>query len=186
MNILPKYGLLQFRNAARIYSKSITESLQLFREETKFLKTSLFFSYKHDELEELDSAINFLKGFGVLIYADYLLLDPDTTENPSKVTDKEIQQKTEEKIKDNKKFIFLATENAISSKRCKWELRYANTQKPKDHIAIFPIREDYTDYGGAEYLLKFPYIQKSEINPDGYDVKSPYGDVIELGAWLAS
>lgn len=106
MNILPKYGLLQFRNAARIYSKSITESLQLFREETKFLKTSLFFSYKHDELEELDSAINFLKGFGVLIYADYLLLDQSTPEKPSKITDKQIQQRTEEKIKDNKKFIF--------------------------------------------------------------------------------
>ncbi|PKV52853.1 hypothetical protein ATE84_4982 [Aquimarina sp. MAR_2010_214] len=186
MNILPKYGLLQFRNAARIYSKSIIESLQLFKEETKSLKVSLFFSYKHDELEELDSAINFLKGFDVLIYADYLLLDQNTPENPSKATDKQIQQKTEEKIKGNKKFIFLATENAINSKRCKWELRYANTQKPKDHIAIFPIREDYTDYGGAEYLQKFPYIQKSETNPEGYDVKSPNGNVIELGTWLAS
>ncbi|WP_024771838.1 TIR domain-containing protein [Aquimarina macrocephali] len=186
MNILPKYGLLQFRNAARIYSKSITESLQLFKEETKFLKTSLFFSYKHDELEELDSAINFLKGFGVLIYADYLLLDQSTPEKPSKITDKQIQERTEEKIKDNRKFIFLATENAIISKRCKWELRYANTQKTKDHIAIFPIREDYTDYGGSEYLQKFHYIQKSETNPEGYDVKSPNGDVIELSAWLAS
>lgn len=181
MNILPKYGLLQYRNASRIYTKPVMESLQLFKEETKFLKVSIFLSHKHDELEELDSAINFLKGFGVLIYTDYLLSEDTSTTS----TEKE-RQKTEKKIKGNKKFIFLATEAAIHSKQCKWEIRYANTQKPLEHIAILPIREDYTDYGGAEYLQKYPYIQKSETIPDTYDVKFPNGNIVELGAWLAT
>ncbi|WP_109433824.1 MULTISPECIES: TIR domain-containing protein [Aquimarina] len=185
MNILPKYGLLQFRNAARIYSKPIIESLKLFKEETKFLKVTLFFSHKHDELEELDSAINFLKGFGVLIYADHITEEENEEDNDD-IHAKRIQQETEEKIKQNTKFIFLATENAINSKRCKWELRYANTQKKLDQIAILPIREDFTDYGGEEYLQKYPYIQKSDTDPDGYDVKYPNGDAIPLGIWLAS
>ncbi|WP_103072562.1 TIR domain-containing protein [Aquimarina sediminis] len=184
MNILPKYGLLQFRNAARIYSKPITESLHLFKEETKFLKVSLFLSHKYDELEELDSAINFLKGFGVLIYADYLL-DENNIEGTDDSNTKEVRQEVEEKIKENKKFIFLATEDAINSKQCKWEVRYANTQKTLDNIAILPIREDYTDYGGAEYLKKYPYIQKNETKPEIYEVKFPNGDILELGAWLA-
>ncbi|WP_103864440.1 MULTISPECIES: TIR domain-containing protein [Aquimarina] len=188
MNILPKYGLLQYRNTARIYSKPIAESLQLFREETKFLKVSLFLSYKHDELEELDSAINFLKGFGVLIYTDYLFNNNNPTEEKSttEMSDQQIQQITEQKIKENKKFIFLATEEAISSKRCKWELRYANTQKAINDIAILPIREDYADYGGAEYLHKYPFIQKSDSDPEGYDVKFPNGNITSLSAWLVS
>ncbi len=185
MNILPKYGLLQYRNAVRIYSKPVTESLVLFKEETKFLKTSLFISHKHDELEELDSAINFLKSFGVLIYADYWLNDGNP-EDITTINTSHSRHAIEEKIKESQKFIFLATENAITSKECKWAIRYAKTQKPIDNIAIFPIREDYTDYGGTEYLQKYPYIQKREAELDRYDVKFPDGSTIELDSWLAS
>lgn len=186
MNILPKYGLLQYRNAARIYSKPVTESLQLFKEESKFLKVSVFVSYKQEELEELDSAINFLKGFGVLIYADYIFNKQEDEANNTLDTPEHLRQETENKIKGNKKFVFLATENAIQSKQCKWKIRYASTQKSLDQIVILPVREDYTDYGGAEYLHKYPYIQKNAITPDAYDVKFPNGDIMELGAWLAS
>lgn len=186
MDILPKYGLLQYRNAARIYKKPVTESLQLFKEESKFLKVSIFVSYKQEELEELDSAINFLKGFGVLIYTDYIFNMPKDEANNTLSPTEHLRQETENKIKGNKKFVFLATENAIQSKQCKWEIRYASTQKPLDQIAILPVREDYTDYGGAEYLQKYPYIQKNAITPDTYDIKFPNGDVMELGAWLAS
>ncbi|MBQ0740278.1 hypothetical protein J9332_38965, partial [Aquimarina celericrescens] len=108
-------GLLQYRNAARIYSKPVTESLQLFKEESKFLKVSVFVSYKQEELEELDSAINFLKGFGVLIYADYIFNKQENVENNTLDTPEHLKQEIESKIKDNKKFIFLATENAIQS-----------------------------------------------------------------------
>ncbi|WP_062052828.1 toll/interleukin-1 receptor domain-containing protein [Aquimarina longa] len=182
MNILSKYGLLQFRNNARIYNKSVIKSLQLFKEETKLLKTLLFLSYKYDELEELDSAINFLKGFRILIHVDYIL-EEITSED--KMVTKRIQEQIEDKIKKSRKFIFIATENAISSKHCKWQIRYANTQKSIDHIAILPIREDYADYSGKEYLQKYPYIQKNEMNPIVYEVKFPNGDIIELGDWLA-
>lgn len=185
MNILPKYGLLQYRNTVRIYSKPVTESLVLFKEETKFLKTSLFVSHKQEELEELDSAINFLKSFGVLIHVDYWLNES----NPEDITTIDTGQsrhKIEGKIKETQKFIFLATENAITSKECKWAIRYATTQKSIENIAILPIREDYTDYGGMDYLQKYPFIQKKEAELDQYDVKFPDGNVIELGKWLES
>ncbi|MEW7278650.1 hypothetical protein ABW636_08640 [Aquimarina sp. 2201CG1-2-11] len=185
MNILPKYGLLQYRNAARIYSKPVTESLVLFQEETKFLKTSVFIAHKQGELEELDSAVNFLKSFGVLIYADYWL-DQSNPEDITTINTSQSRQQIENKIKEHKKFIFLATENGITSKECKWAVRYAKTQKDLNDIAILPIREDYTDYGGAEYLQKYPYIQKREAEMDQYDVVFPNGDIIELGEWLGA
>ena len=104
MNILPKYGLLQYRNAARIYSNPVTESLVLFQEETKFLKTSVFIAHKQGELEELDSAVNFLKSFGVLIYADYWL-DQSNPEDITTINTSKSRQQIENKIKEHKKFI---------------------------------------------------------------------------------
>ncbi len=180
MSIIPKYGLLQFRNSARIYIKDIEESLQLFKEETKHTKVSLFLAHKPDDRETLDSAINFLKGFGVQIYVDWM--DGEVPKDTSDEATKHIQQK----IKESTKFVFLATEEALDSKWCKWAIRYANTQKSTENIAILPIRDDYTDYNGTEYLQKYPYIQESESIKEAYDVKYPSGETKELGDWLAS
>ncbi len=180
MNILPRYGLLQFRNAARIYRKSVIESLQLFKQETKISKVPLWISYQPGQLEELDSAINFLKGFGVLIYANWF--DSNNSSNRKSALDS--QKIKEQQIKQNGKFIFLATEEAIHSKECKWELQCADTQKTIDQIAILPVRKDYTDYGGATYLKKYPYIHRNNHNPDQYEVQYPDGTVKDLSTWL--
>ena len=64
-------------------------------------------------------------------------------------------------IKRCDKFILLATDNAIESKWCNWELGFGDAQKFKDHIAIIPIKKkggsDF-QYKGNEYLFIYPYI----------------------------
>ncbi|MEW7290388.1 TIR domain-containing protein [Aquimarina sp. 2304DJ70-9] len=180
MSILPKYGLLQLRNSARIYTKDVTESLQLFKKETKNLKVTVFLSYHPDELEELDSAINFLKDFDVLIYADWL--DENIPRDKSDITSKQLQQQ----IQENKKFIFLATETAVQSKWCDWVLRLAATIKAPEDIVVLPIREDFSDYGGADYLKKHAYIKENDFTALAYDVKYPNGDEKTLAEWFTS
>ncbi|GAA4272775.1 hypothetical protein U6A24_08480 [Aquimarina gracilis] len=181
MSILPQYGLIQYRNATRIYTKTVNESLQLFKQEPRDLMVSVFIFHKHDELEELDSAINFLNSFGELVYADWI--DEDMYENTTEAT-KRIHITIKEKIKENQKFIFLATESALNSKMGKWVLGQLHGQKNLDHIAIFPIRGDYSDYSGEEYLGKYPYIH--EIESEVYGVEFPDQSTIELGTWLSS
>ncbi|MBQ0737241.1 hypothetical protein [Aquimarina celericrescens] len=181
MSIIPQYGLKQYRNTARIYTKSVTESLRLFKEEPRNIMVSVFIFHKHDELEELDSAINFLNGFDELVYADWI--DEDMYDNTTEAT-KRIHLAIKEKMKQNKKFIFLATEYAIESKLGKWVLGQLHGQKDTEHIALFPVRGDYSDYSGEEYLQKYPYIH--EIEAEVYGVKYPNGEAKELGAWLAS
>ena len=65
------------------------------------------------------------------------------------------------RIKKCDKFILLATNAAIDSKWCNWELGYGDAQKFKAHIALFPLKPkgsyDYL-YKGAEYLSLYPYI----------------------------
>ena len=69
-----------------------------------------------------------------------------------------------QKIKDNHKFILLATEGAINSKWCNWELGLGDAAKYIEHIAILPVKKDYSDFSGSEYLQIYPYI----FNVDSY------------------
>lgn len=56
-----------------------------------------------------------------------------------------------EKIKKYDKFILVATEGAIASKWCNWELGFGDVQKfAYGKIALFPIRDDEKDWSGSE------------------------------------
>jgi len=110
MSVITKSQLHGFRNATRTFSKGINESLSEFSRETKQGKVTIFLSHKHDEAEDLDSAIGLLKSFGVEIYVDWQ--DEGMPKNTNGATAARIKVK----IKENNKFIFLATEGAIASK----------------------------------------------------------------------
>lgn len=72
MSIISKSVLVSYRNTTRYYSKSLNESLNEFKSESRFNKITIFLSHKHDETEELDGAISFLKKFGVEVYVNWL------------------------------------------------------------------------------------------------------------------
>jgi hypothetical protein len=69
-----------------------------------------------------------------------------------------------QKIRENHKFILLTTEGAINSKWCNWELGLGDAAKYIEHIALLPIKKDYNDFSGSEYLEIYPYI----FNIDSY------------------
>ncbi len=149
MGIINKSQLFEYRNANRY----INENLRYFSAESKVGKVSVFLSHKHDELKELDGAISFLKKQGVSVYVDWL--DDEMPKSTSGVT----AQRIKTKIKENSKFILLATEGAINSKWCNWELGYGDYCKYLNNIAILPVRDDYSDFSGSEYLQIYPRIE---------------------------
>lgn len=58
---------------------------------------------------------------------------------------------------------FWATEAAIGSIWCNWELGFGDANKFKDKIALFPLKDQGTfdkDYKGNEYMRLYPYIAK--------------------------
>lgn len=193
MSIITKSQLRGFRNSTRTFNKNINESLIEFSSETKADKVTIFLSHKHDEVEELDSAITLLKSFGVSVYVDWQ--DKGMPKNTSGITAKRIK----EKIKENQKFIFLATEGAIASKWCNWELGYGDAQKYIDNIALLPIKNDlHSVYSGSEYMQIYPTIEyldgtrknnAGDFIPKGYYVLEP-SDInggqsfITLKLWL--
>ena len=139
-------------------------------------RTTVFVSHKHDELGELKGVLGFLQTkYGVKTYID--------SQDPSmpKMTSVTTATALKNRIKECDKFIFLATNGAIASKWCNWELGYGDAQKYRDHIAIFPMKPkgSYDSaYKGSEYLSLYPYICFSDgtekYNNGNYITKGYY------------
>ncbi|MEL4306920.1 toll/interleukin-1 receptor domain-containing protein [Joostella sp. CR20] len=152
MSFITESELRNQRRSSKSYYMTLNESLNSFKGESSLFKTKIFLSHKHDEREYLEGAISFLKSYGVDVYVDWL------DDGMPKTTSRRTADRIKQKIKDNHKFILLATEGAISSKWCNWELGLGDAAKYINHIAILPIKKDYSDFSGSEYLEIYPYI----------------------------
>lgn len=163
MKFITESQIKRHRRSVKI-RMSLNESLKSFKEESSLYKTKVFLSHKHAEKEILEGAISFLKSYGVDVYVDWM------DDEMPKTTSGETAKRIKNKIKENHKFILLATEGAISSKWCNWELGLGDAAKYIDNIALLPIRRDNTDYSGNEYLDIYPYIYNVDFfeNIDGH------------------
>ena len=136
--------------------KTLTET-RAFSEGSRISnKKTIFLSHKHSDLNDLKDIIGFLQShYNVNVYIDSM--DKDMPKNTNGETAKRIKNI----IKKCDKFILLATDDAIESKWCNWELGFGDANKYRDHIALFPIKEqgtsDYT-YKGNEYMQIYPFI----------------------------
>jgi len=128
-----------------------------FNSKTEYsYKPTVFLSHKHDDLEDARGIIGILENLGAKVYVDSMDNKmPDQTSGETALRIKEV-------IKFCKKFILLATDNAIESYWCNWELGIGDTYKYIDHIAILPMKEIGTydhNFGGNEYLQIYPRIE---------------------------
>lgn len=140
-------------------------------------KTSVFLSHSHEDLKNgtLSKIIATLKSVGVSVYVD----SQDSSMPP--FTNAETASKLKEAIKRNKKFILLATNRAINSKWCNWELGFGDAQKYMKHIALFPLADNSDTWEGSEYLRIYPRIE--EVN-GSLKVLFPNGTSDMLKDWL--
>ena len=75
-------------------------------------------------------------------------------------TDRNTAEALKRKIERYDKFIFIATDAAIASKWCNWEIGYGDAHKySQDKIAIFPVKQDNRVWEGNEYLQLYPSIE---------------------------
>jgi len=102
-----------------------------------------------------------------------------------KQTNGETATRLKKKIVDCKKFILLATEGAIQSKWCNWELGLGDAAKYIKNIALLVVKDDNKNWPGNEYLQIYPAIGKRySFSTNYYDVQFPDGSTIELEKWL--
>lgn len=142
-----RYRITDLRESRSAINESIMHSEHI---------STVFLSHKHDDLEELKDIIGFLQGkYNVKVYIDSR--DPSM---PMRTTDKTAEN-IKKRIEQCDKFILLATDGAINSKWCNWELGYGDAHRFQDNIALFPIKSkgSYDSaYRGNEYMAIYPYI----------------------------
>lgn len=154
-------------NEEKTRTKNAKESFNQVKTKDKPI---VFLSHKHDELKPLEQTIKLIKNCGVDVYIDWM------DEGMPKKTCIKTAERIKDKIEKSDKFILIGTEGAINSKWCNWELGIGDVHKFQDNIAIFPIRKNYSDYTGNEYIELYPTIQY-ENGLNGYILKEEYDKI---------
>lgn len=173
-NYFSEYKILSLTEAQQPIQKSLKHDAFGHIQEI----TTVFMSHKHDDLENIKGLIGFLESkYAVKAYIDSW--DPTMPSTTCGATAKQLKNR----IETCDKFIFMATDGAIDSKWCNWELGYGDSQKFPDNIAIFHISDSKdTDYNGHEYFDLYPYIayyNGSEKYRDGRPIKKGYYRVVK-------
>ena len=152
MSYISESTLSNYRMRTKMFSKDNVVNLSESSSRDR-AKPMIFLSHKHDEASILQDVIAFLKNEGVDVYVDWM--DEDMPAH----TSGETATRLKEKIKKANKFILLATQNAINSKWCNWELGLGDAAKYIDDMALFPINKTYQSFSGSEYLKIYPWIE---------------------------
>lgn len=179
-------NLISKQLLSKVSTENLNESLKLFskaeekRKRSKYsFETSVFLSHKHDENEIVKQVITLLNKLGIEVYVDWM--DGAMPKNTNGYTATRIK----EKIKQNEKFILLATEAAISSKWCNWELGYGDAQKYPKNIAVMPITNSEDNaFSGSEYLQIYPIITSKYLFSTGTYFVEFNDTKIALTDWL--
>lgn len=171
--------------STRLQKSIISESLNRVKtfssQNARDVKTTVFLSHKHKDLEEIEEAtgvIELLEDLGVKVYIDSM-----DNKMPNQ-TSRETAARIKDVIQYCNKFILLATPKALESYWCNWELGIGDVHKFKKNIAILPIKEkgEYDfDYKGNEYLQIYPHIDFR----DGTTYYRNNGGRIEKGYYVA-
>ena len=182
MGIISKARLTQLTEI-KLSRATFSETIKEAKNENRYLATTtVFLSHSHEDLdnEYVNKAIVFLRTRGIRIYID----SNDSSMPP--FTNAETAKKIKEAIKQNRKFVLLATNKAINSKWCNWELGFCDPHKYIDQVALFPLSENSGTWDGAEYLRIYPRIEESNYTNEYYKVIYPDGKEVQLIEWLKS
>lgn len=162
----------------RLKGGVINESRKFTRTQSK---TSVFLSHSHKDKDVVEQAKILFENIGVNIYVDW------QDETMPQTTNGVTATKIKSKIMTNDKFVFLATNNAVVSRWCNWEVGVGDTFKfSKDNLVILGLADNNKTWNGNEYLQIYPRIEENPTT-DGrkhYFVWYPNGSYVTLIDWL--
>lgn len=144
--------------------------------------TSVFLSHSHVDKALVEQAKVFFENLGISVYVDWA--DQTMPEKTSGVTALAIKNQI---INANDKFVLLATNAALTSRWCNWEVGIADPFKnPRKKMALFPLADDNGSWTGNEYLQIYPRIERSALDPEKFIVWTPEKNLLSLESWLMS
>ncbi|MDI9876597.1 toll/interleukin-1 receptor domain-containing protein [Flectobacillus rivi] len=143
-----------------------------------------FLSHSHSDKMRILPIVKILNSVGVNIYVDWLDNDMPA------ITSGKTADILKTKIKQNRKFILLASNTAIKSSWVNWELGIGDGLKYIDNMMIFPFKENNQNWTNNEYFEIYPHLQTENKydyetgNNVTYHVIYPNKSKIKLQDWL--
>ncbi|MBO6253475.1 MAG: toll/interleukin-1 receptor domain-containing protein [Bacteroidaceae bacterium] len=183
---------------AQLRSYSGIDRLTEARLETRYFSSyeanvRVFLSHKHTDKKELFAVKKILEDIGAKPYVDWM--DKSLPSETSAETADEIKRK----IRQSNKFVFIATDLALISPWCNWEIGYSDSLKyDSSSMALFAVSENDGTWKGNEYMRLYPVIEYENgttkysngiIIPKGYYVEYPCDEnnqrhIVPLKDWL--
>ena len=151
---------------------STKRSSELIKEAKASRKQTAFLSHSHKDSRLAKSIQAFLKAQGWEVYIDWE--DTSMPDSPTRETAEKIQAK----IRDLDWFLFLATQNSMSSRWCPWEIGYADGIKPIDNILIVATTDSAGTHG-SEYMQLYRHIDAAQGG--GFGAFNPNHTGIKIG-----
>lgn len=155
------------KQEARDYAKSVTASFESYSSKLESIVESqnyqrqfdVFLSHSIRDAELVLGVANILKKMEQKVYVDWVV-DPQLSRDS--VT-KETAETLRDRMKQSSKLLYLATDNASSSKWMPWELGYFDGLK-SGNVAILPLVDSaYSSFQGQEYLGLYPALGKDDL-----------------------
>lgn len=154
----------------RVFLKELLGSL---KEPQRSLRKAVFLSHSHKDKDLAEGFQNLLEEHGMSVYIDWQ--DHTLPNNPNKKT----AEKIKTKIKTSDLFVLLATNNALLSKWCPWEIGVADSfYSNGESILIVPIVDTSGEFNGSEYLQLYRRLEIDTekslvvVNPINHQKKS--------------
>ncbi len=145
------HTLRQAANRIRPQYRSMLEA------RTALVKTA-FLSHSHKDSGLVKGLVTKLQEDGWHIYVDWA--DNTMPDRPNRIT----AEKIKERIRQTDYFLFLATNNSMTSRWCPWEIGYADGKKHIDTIFVIPTTDDAGITHGNEYLDLYKRLEITNTN----------------------
>src|SRR5258708_12314437 len=141
--------------------------------------TSIFLSHCHTDKSIVDDAVAFLRSLNATIYVDWM--DETMPEQTTGATASKIKSR----IITNDKFILLATNAAIASKWCNWEIGLGDAYKLRDDkICLLPLADSSVRWQGNQYLQIYPFVDTSTPHNPTFRLTYPDRKQVWFDDWL--
>ena len=145
---------------AKLSTETYSNKLESIVESQKYqYRFDVFLSNSIRDEELVIGVENIFKGMGKTVYIDWVF---DKHLSRDSVT-KETAETLRHRMKQSSKLLYLATDNASSSKWMPWELGYFDGLK-SGNVAILPLVDSaYSSFQGQEYLGLYPVLDKDSL-----------------------
>jgi hypothetical protein len=138
-----------------------TQRVRAYHTKSAATVATIFLSHSHKDADVVNQAVELLGSQGVSIYVDW------KDSSMPEVTSPETAKRIKAKIRECKKFVLLATDNALASTWVPWELGIGDTSNGMDNVAILPVTDPPHSWTGSEYVGIYLRIVKSDDGTPG-------------------